>query len=123
MRARLAVVVVATGLISGCATTGLYEWAGYEQALYTSYKDPTQVESLRTKLEIHIAEMEQTRKKVAPGLYAELGTLHLQSGDIQKARKFYVQEREAWPESKVLMTALIQSLDRRQQRSLPGAPK
>lgn len=102
-------------LFGGCATPTLYQWGGYDQALYAGYKDTTKMEALRLKLEAHIAEMEKTKQKVAPGLYAELGTLYLQSGASDKAVNLYSRERDAWPESRGLMTAMIQNLERRQQ--------
>jgi hypothetical protein len=102
-------------IVGGCATPSLYQWGGYEQALYAGYKDPNKIEALRLKLEGHIAEMESSKQKVAPGLYAELGTLYLQSGDSTKAISMYSRERDAWPESRGLMTAMIQNLERREQ--------
>ena len=83
--------------------------------LFRSYKDPTKMEALRLKLEAHIAEMEKSAQKVAPGLYAELGTLYLQAGLSDKAIAMYSRERDTWPESKGLMAAMIQNLERRQQ--------
>jgi len=73
------------------------------------------MEDMRLKLESLIAEMEKSKQKVAPGLYAELGTLYLQAGSPDKAIGLYSQERQAWPESKGLMSAMIQNLERRQQ--------
>ena len=102
------------GLLTGCAAPGLYQWGGYDQALYAGYKDTTKMEALRTKLETHVGEMEKTKAKVAPGLYAELGTLYLQAGASQKAIDLYTKERDTWPESRVLMTSLIQNLERKQ---------
>lgn len=100
-------------LLGGCAAPSLYQWGGYDQALYTGYKDPTKMEDMRLRLELHIAEREKSKQKVAPGLYAELGTLYLQSGSPEKAVGLYAQERQAWPESKGLMSAMIQNLERR----------
>jgi len=114
MRSSLLIVFLLLGL-TGCAQTGLYKWGGYEQGLYSSYKDPTKIEGLRTALESHIKEMETTNQKVAPGLYAELGTLYLQSGLSEKAIAMYTKERDTWPESKGLMTAMIKNLERRLQ--------
>ncbi len=106
--------LTALALLTGCATPGLYQWGGYDQSLYAGYKDVTKMESLRIKLEAHVGEMEKSNAKVAPGLYAELGTLYLKAGATQKAIDFYTKERNAWPESRVLMTSLIQNLERRQ---------
>ena len=104
-----------TALLAGCAAPSLYQWGGYDQALYAGYKDPAKMETMRLQLEKHISTMETSKQKVAPGLYAELGTLYLQSGASDKAIALYSQERAAWPESKGLMTAMIQNLERRQQ--------
>lgn len=94
--------------LSGCAAKGgLYDWGGYDGMLYGSYKDPTTVGANIQKLEAHIQKLEQSRKKVPPGLYADLGTLQLQAGDKDKARANFVHERDAWPESAGLMDALI----------------
>lgn len=101
-------------LLTGCAAPGLYQWGGYDQSLYAGYKDVTKMEALRIKLEAHVGEMEKSNARVAPGLYAELGTLYLKAGATQKAIDFYTKERNAWPESRVLMTSLIQNLERRQ---------
>lgn len=99
--------------MAGCATTNnLYQWGGYEDQLYAAYKDPTQVEALRLKLEAHIQQAEKAGQKVAPGLYAELGTLYLQAGANGKAMDYYALERKAWPESQQLMTAMIENLER-----------
>ncbi|OYY93695.1 MAG: DUF4810 domain-containing protein [Hydrogenophilales bacterium 28-61-23] len=107
--------------LTGCAQTGLYKWGGYEQKLYATYKDPSQVEKLRLTLEAHIAEMEGSGQKVAPGLYAELGTIYLQAGASDKAIAMYAKERNAWPESRGLMTAMIQNLERREKAKQEAA--
>lgn len=107
--------------LTGCATP-LYKWGGYDDALYAAYKDVTKMEALRIKLEKHITEMEKSQMKVAPGLYAELGTLYLQAGSAEKAMAFYARERDTWPESRTLMSAMIQNLERR-QKPQEGAPR
>lgn len=99
-------------VVGGCVPTPLYKWGAYESRLYAGYKDQTKMEELRVGLEAHIAAMKASGQKVAPGLYAELGTLYLQSGDSSRAREMYASERDAWPESKGLMDALISNLER-----------
>lgn len=107
---RLVLVAAAMLALSGCATPALYEWGGYEQFLYDSYKDPSKVEAMRVGIETQIASSAQSGQRVAPGLYAELGTLYLQAGSSDKAIEMYAKEREAWPESKGLMDAMIANL-------------
>jgi hypothetical protein len=118
---RAVVVLAFSLLLVGCAAPRLYNWGGYDQALYAGYKDVTKMEALRVKLETHVSAMELAKQKVAPGLYAELGTLYLQSGATSKAIGLYSQERQAWPESAQLMTSLIQNLER--QNPNAGATK
>jgi len=117
----LAPALAALTLLTGCASNALYQWGGYDQALYAGYKDTTKMEALRIKLEEHLGEMEKSKQKAAPGLYAELGTLYLQAGVSDKALTNYAKERDAWPESRVLMTSLIQNLERRQTAPASGS--
>lgn len=110
----LALTVFALG---GCATQPMYSWGGYEPMLYAGYKDPTKMEEMKLGLERHIAAMDKSGQKIAPGLLAELGTLYLQSGSSDKAISMYTRERDTWPESKGLMDAMIKNLERRKQAS------
>lgn len=113
---RTFLIVLFSIFLTGCATdSGLYQWGGYENDLYAAYKDTTQVEKLRINLETHTSLMEKNGQRVAPGLYAELGTLYLQSGAPTKAIVMYKKERDMWPESRGLMSAMIQNLERRQK--------
>lgn len=98
--------------LSGCVTTPQYQWGNYENALYAGYHDPAQFEDMRVGLESHITTLEQGGIKVPPGLYAELGTLYLQSGKKDDALSMYKKESSTWPESRRLMTALIENLQR-----------
>ena len=118
---RITLAVTASLALAGCANQGLYQWGGYEDGLYAAYKDATKVEALRLKLEAHIQAMEQAGQKVAPGLYAEVGTLYLQAGQRQRAIAWYQRERQAWPESRQLMAAMIQNLERLEARPAAGA--
>ena len=100
--------------VTGCAhQPSIYQWGGYDAMLYRSYKNPEKAAELRDGLELHITKMEQSKQKVAPGLYAELGTMYLQGGDSVKAVSMYTKERDAWPESKGLMEALIANVGNR----------
>jgi hypothetical protein len=112
---RIWIVTTFLAILSGCAAPTIYQWGDYEKDLYGAYKDPTRMNTLRINLESQMALMEGSRQKVAPGLYAELGTLYLQLGSSEKAIEMYKKERDAWPESKGLMTSMIQNLERRQK--------
>ncbi len=112
---KLRFILPLVAMLGGCATPTLYQWGGYDQLLYTGYKDSSKMEAMRVSLEEHIAAVEQSRQRVAPGLYAELGTLYLQLGQTDRAIANYKRERAQWPESAGLMTAMIQNLERREK--------
>jgi hypothetical protein len=48
--------------------------------------------------------------RVAPGLLAELGYLHLEDGDIPGAIALFEEEKALFPESKKLMNDVIARL-------------
>jgi hypothetical protein len=102
-------------LFTGCANR-LYQWGefgGFNSKLYQSYRNPEKTLEFRQELELHITKMDASKQRVAPGLYAELGTLHLQAGDSIKAVEMYTKERDAWPESRALMDTLINNVAKR----------
>jgi len=105
-------ILVALLALSGCATNhGLYEWGGYDALLYQSYKEPAGVPKNMQALAAHIGALEKGGKRVAPGLHADLGTMLLQAGDKDGALSNFRRERELWPESAVLMDAMIKNLE------------
>lgn len=109
----IALLVASLGVAGCAAPRGDYDWGKYEELLYASYKDAANAGQMRVNLETHIAAVEASNGRVAPGLYAELGTLYLEAGDSDRAIALFTKERDAWPESKGLMDAMIAALERR----------
>ncbi len=105
-------------LLSGCATR-MYEWNNYDMRLYQYYKDPASAEAFRIEMEAHLKDLEARNQRPAPGLYAELGTLYLQSGDKISAASYYGKERDAWPESRYLMDTLLTTLEKTSRKGEP----
>lgn len=121
---RLARILIPSVIFfGGCAAPSMYQWGAYDRLLYDSYKYADKVDALRQGLEAQVTASELAKRRVAPGLYAEIGTLFLQAGDTKKAVAFYAREKDAWPESVPLMDALIQNVDKRSSASgnRPGA--
>ena len=112
-RYKLLATFVAATLLGGCATPTMYKWGGYDALLYQSYKSPEKADAMRLGLESHVTSLENAKERVAPGIYAEIGSLYLQGGDTRKALIFYARERDAWPESRELMDALIRNTSKR----------
>lgn len=96
--------------LAGCAQQGMYDWGGYSGLMYQNYKKPESVAANLLTLQAHVTALEVRKTKVAPGLYADLGTLYLQAGDRDRAVENYRKERAVWPESAGLMDAMIKNL-------------
>jgi len=108
---RLVLILLAL-FTSGCAVQGRYDWNQYDQRLYDYYKNPATGEAFAEAMAAHVQALETAGKKPAPGLYAELGTFALSRGDSRQAVAYYSKERQAWPESRGLMSALIANIDK-----------
>ena len=106
-----AVALLTSALIAGCAGPAKYSWGSYEPALYQHYKTPGQIADLETELARTIQQATEKGEKVPPGIYAEYGFVLQQRGKLTEAAGFYHKERQAWPESAVLMNTMLQSLE------------
>jgi len=93
MRSILIIASLFLLTLVGCAQNK-YNWNGYDKGLYDAYKDPNQIVALQIRLQETIDALEREKQVVPPGLYAELGTLYLQEGNIEKAKFYYAKERE-----------------------------
>jgi len=104
-------ISLAAALVTGCAGPGtIYEWGGYQPALngYTKTGDVSQFE---TAILATIARGEE-KGRVPPGVYAELGFLLFNSDRPAEAIIFFQREKDAFPESGILMDRLILGAER-----------
>jgi hypothetical protein len=111
---RIIIAILGTALLlAGCANKpSRYDWGGYDSSLYGYYKNPNSAEGFRVSMETQFKQLESRNQKPAPGLYAELGTLYLESGDRTTAATYYRKEHDAWPESRYLMDVMIKNLEK-----------
>lgn len=109
---RFLTIVTLTATVAGCTMTGgaLYDWGNYEDNLFSYYHDPVDQEAVLARHLELLARLERLDRPPAPGLLAEAGTLYLLLGDEQKAIEYFQQEHDTWPESQVMMGALITNL-------------
>lgn len=110
---KLVSVLLLAGVISGCATNN-NQWGNYSHELYTYYKDSSDKERVELTAELtRIFERAEAKgTNPPPGLYAEYGTLMLSQGQTEQAIIYYTKEKDSWPESAVLMSALINTLSK-----------
>ncbi len=97
---RIALALSLAALV-GCETTKpLYHYGSYPNHVYEHFKnEDTAITQQIDDLEKTIAETTTRRLKVAPGIYAHLGFLYLQSGQIDSGLQHLVQEKTLYPES------------------------
>mgnify|MGYP003591122687 CR=1 FL=1 len=93
-------------LLAGCAGPR-YEWGSYEPALYQHYRSPGEQAAFTSALAESLTRGE-AKGKVPPGLYAEYGYQLYEAGRYDEAKAYFQKESAKWPESRVLMTRLIE---------------
>jgi len=97
-------------LLVGCSTNDRYDWGNTQNELLSLSLNSSSNEDAITLLVNHLNKAEGSEKKVAPGLYAELGTLYYQNGEYKNALHYYQKERVTWPESAIFMDKLISNI-------------
>lgn len=92
-------------LLAGCGNAGgprsLYYWDGtYSSSLYSYLNEDGDATEQISRLENLVQTSTQRGYKVAPGLYAHLGLLYLNNGNLGAANTNFDKEVENFPESR-----------------------
>ncbi|MBR6141186.1 MAG: DUF4810 domain-containing protein [Bacteroidaceae bacterium] len=109
-----ALAILALSVTSCVTTNSLYSWYGYEDAVYTNYKKPTDKSQAKV-LEQYRAVIEKqkgTRGAVPPGLYAEYGFLLYKTGSKEEGINYMKQEIALYPESQIYISRIINQLEK-----------
>ena len=109
MRTRNLLLGMALVFLAGCGSKTMYQWGSYERDLLKYYKHPESMQKFLEHLDKQTAKSVRKGKKVAPGLFAELGYLHYKAGDAKKASDYFTKEKENWPECTILMNRMIEA--------------
>jgi hypothetical protein len=97
-------------LIQGCSTKqDLYYWGEYQQVIQDIYLEPgkADVQTQIYKLNLTIERAENYGMKVPPGLFAHLGMVHAQIGNIELARESLLQEKALYPEASTFIDGIL----------------
>lgn len=92
-------------LVAGCSNASgprsLYCWDGtYSRSLYSYLSEDGDATEQISRLENLVQNSTQRGYKVAPGLYAHLGLLYLNNGNLGAANANFDKEVQNFPESK-----------------------
>ncbi len=106
-------------LLSGCAST-MYTWKGYDNKLYSHYKNPAEYAEYVENLK-EIIEAGDQSGTVPPGLYAEYGYTFYVQGYFTQSITYFQKEYDKWPESRVLMAKMIDNAKKESKKAGKGA--
>ncbi|PKI16790.1 DUF4810 domain-containing protein [Colwellia sp. 12G3] len=104
-------LLLLTAILSGCKSTPpMYMYENYSESFYTLKKESGHESDVQwqSSLEKIITKSNAKSVRVPPGIYANLGYIHLKSNNYPKAIEFFEQEKSIYPESSRFMENLIQ---------------
>jgi len=112
----LTVAVITVLIFTGCGQTvqpPLYNWGDYvksssKYAMYGERKDV--LEKHTSELAKIINESEAKKQRVAPGIYAEYAQILFETNKKEKAKKYFVLEKETYPESTLFINRVMKKL-------------
>lgn len=109
---------------TGCAPkkAPMYYFGRSDSALYASKKEPNEENYLKLKqsLEEIIEHSEKEEIKVPPGVFAHLGYLNLLENKSDQATKYFVNEKQLYPEATVFMDRMINKVEAKSQEIIGG---
>jgi len=121
MPLRQVVLAALVPALVGCAAQTHYTWSGYDDVLYTHYKNPQDRQAFVAQLKEVMLRSAQQGRRVPPGIYAEYGYALYEEGQLQEAVVYFKKEHDLWPESRFLMEKMIRNVERRASTA-PAAP-
>jgi hypothetical protein len=100
--------------LSGCSSTpsSRYAWNNYGTHLYDYEAQQIDNAQMLEFLQQAVEESKTRSVKLAPGLYAEIGTILIRMGRPAEAVQYYKLEAETWPESAPFMNALASNVSK-----------
>ncbi len=102
-------------LFTGCQQTQppLYLWNNYvESSSEYGMKghEKKVLEEHLLELKKIITQSNEAKRRVAPGIYAEYGQMLFETNKTLKAKKYFLLEKETYPESSVFINRVIRKL-------------
>ncbi|MDH3354572.1 MAG: DUF4810 domain-containing protein [Chromatiales bacterium] len=114
---KILLIAITLTILSGCGTnvskSKLY-WGSYSNTLYKTRTDPgAETTQLHLKeLESIVNKSKEMGLRVPPGIYAEIGFIHMSKNEAKKASVFFELESKEYPESKKFISTLMTKYSR-----------
>jgi hypothetical protein len=108
---RLPAMAVAV-LLTGCAASSpppLYQWTGYQPAVYDYLSRDKDAQQQLDALEKALQEIRANGAMPPPGFHAQLGMLYASVGKDGPAMEQFGAEKELFPESSTYMDFLMKN--------------
>jgi len=109
------IAVAAALLAVSCTTTKpLYDWKGYDDAVYayTKTSDEKSIGNLIKIYEKLINKSGGSREVPPPGICADYGYILLKKGETTKGKELLVKETILYPESKQFVDRILKRLEK-----------
>jgi hypothetical protein len=109
MKKILLLTIVALAGVSCATQPQLYNWRGYDNAVY-AYTKTTDEKSVENLMEVYrklIDNSGGTRRTPPPGVCADYGFLLIQSGKTEEGKALLVKETALYPESKKFIDRIL----------------
>lgn len=109
---KILLTAILTLFFVGCAQKeqSLYYWKGeYPSSVYSYLLDDYDLTEQISKLENLTNEANQQSRKVPPGLYAHIGLLYSNKGDLAVAKAYFEKEMSEFGESKEFLEFLLKA--------------
>jgi hypothetical protein len=113
MRKYLIIAIISIFAISCTTTKPLYNWKGYDDAVYayTKTSDDKSVENLIKIYEKLIKNSGGSREVTPPGVCADYGYILIKKGETAKGKELLTKETVLYPESKVFIDRILKRFE------------
>ncbi|WP_281529648.1 DUF4810 domain-containing protein [Campylobacter hominis] len=116
---KLFLVIFAVIFMAGCAGNSrqaMYYHGDFNRVLYEYFNETGDINEQIADLENVVQKAYEKNMPVAPGIYAHLGLLYNNIGNLQKSDFYFTKEVENYPESANFVTFLKNHKNQKRNR-------
>lgn len=105
-------LLAALGVTACASNQNIYYWSDYSETAYQYKHEPSDKTRAEHKAELLniINKAEQKKKRIPPGIYAELGLIEAEADNLQLAEQYLLLEKALFPESGKLIDLMLNNI-------------